>query len=217
MPIQRLQGQSDSQTIAMSSALHQSEESSQASITLQLGKLLRRVYSSRHEILEYNLATKSLSVWPWCVFRSYESYQLISISARPLNTDTGRRMDLECLRKHVLSPGGSSPRCLCSLKRIDAGFGFQPSTITRAGYFNFTCATNECGYDGKSFFSTLLLLLTHSLPVPLERIYRSESFMISSFPPQAQDGAFSVASYTCSLTFSFLSWTPILQLNWWTC
>lgn len=158
MPIPRLQGPSDSQTITMSSAPNQSEESSQVAITLQVGKLLRRAYSSRNEILEYNPLTKTLSVWPWCVFHSYESYQLISLPARPLNTNTGQRMDLASLRKHVLSPGGSSPLCLCSLKGTDTGLISQPSTLTRAGptalhggHFDFTCATNVCGYVGKSF------------------------------------------------------------------
>lgn len=142
----------------MSTALQQSQESSQISIAFQLGKLLRRVYSSRHEVLEYDLETKTLSVWPWYVFCLYRGYQLISISPRPLDTKTGLRMDPVSLRKHVLSPGGSSPRCLCSFKGIDTGLGFPPSIIAQAGStalhakdFNFICAANECGYVGKSF------------------------------------------------------------------
>lgn len=37
----------------------------QPSPNLQLGKFLWRVYTSRAEILEYRLDTKSLSVWRW--------------------------------------------------------------------------------------------------------------------------------------------------------
>lgn len=48
---------------AMSLSPPQTEEA----LNVELGKFLRRIYSSRSEILEYEVNKKNLSVWPWCV------------------------------------------------------------------------------------------------------------------------------------------------------
>lgn len=181
------------------SALGRSDDIPRTILNLQTGRFLRRIHSSRTEVLEWSSKTNCLSVWPWCVLKKPLIVRLdanFKIYCRPLDLATGQRLAPATLHERAQgSPEWPKPYCLCSIKGIDIPSGLQSNCVRadagiHAGEYVFVCSVKQCGYIGTCLRSRknagLKVVLNADPTVPLERIYKNGNFSSSFLPREGE-------------------------------